>query len=158
MIPVKAFDPSQQDALASFVLGIQNGEFGLGFTAEEQPDLRDTSSFYKGGGFWTAIHENRVVGCIGLQRLNADYGVLRKLFVAKAFRGGAFKLADKLFLKLRTRATEVGLKKILLDTPSVARASHRFYEKNGFVEIRKTDIPKGYSYPDRDSRIFELIL
>lgn len=120
--------------------------------------MMDTSRFYQGGGFWTAVCENKIVGCVGLQKLNPEYGILRKLFVARAFRGKDPKIALTLFNELRARASRLGLEKILLDSPSIAKASHRFYAKQGFVEIPRENIPKGYSYPDRDSMIFELDL
>ena len=47
---------------------------------------------------------------------------------------------------------------IILDTPSVAHASHRFYEKSGFCRIDKSELPVPYSYPDRKSILYMLEL
>ncbi len=155
---IKEFNTNQQIELNDFVLGIQNGEFGLGFKRDEQIDLINTTEFYKNGGFWIAEIENQIVGCIGLQKLNPKIGVLRKMFVKKEFRGKELNIAQKLFEKLKEEAINLEFEKILLDTPSVAEASHRFYQRNGFIEIGKKEIPKGYSFPDRNSKIFELKL
>ena len=155
---IRQFRSIQQRELTDFVLGIQNGEFGLGFKNDEQKDLINTSEFYKNGGFWIAEVENKIVGCIGLQKLNLNTGVLRKMFVQKELRGKELNIAQKLFEKLKKEAINLGFKKILLDTPSVAEASHRFYKRNDFVEIGKDGIPKEYSFPDRNSKIFELKL
>ena len=38
--------------------------------------------------------------------------------------------------------------------PSVARVSHRFYEKAGFYKIAKNQLPISYIYPDRDSILY----
>lgn len=51
-----------------------------------------------------------------------------------------------------------GVKCIILDTPSVARASHRFYEKAGFQRISRESLPIEYSFPDRDSLLYILYL
>lgn len=155
---IKNLEHRQQSELREFVLGIQNGEFGLGFREEEQLDLLDTSGFYKDGGFWIAEIDDKIIGCIGLQKLNSTSGVLRKLFVQKELRGKELNIAQKLFEKLKDEAISLGLEKILLDTPSVAEASHRFYQRNGFREIGRAEIPKDYVFPDRNSKIFELKL
>ncbi len=47
---------------------------------------------------------------------------------------------------------------IFLDTPSVAHASHRFYERAGFRKIDAGQLPVAYSYPDRDSLLYLLDL
>ncbi len=155
---IKNFKSEQQAELSEFVLGIQNGEFGLRFKENEQLDLIDTAEFYKGGGFWIAQLEREIVGCIGLQKLNGNIGVLRKMFVKKELRGTDLKIAQNLFDKLKSESEKIGFKSILLDTPSVAKASHRFYEKNGFFELDRSQIPSEYKFPDRNSKIFELKL
>ena len=131
---INNFISQRQTELNNFVLEIQNGEFGLGFKENEQLDLIDTAEFYRGGGFWIAELECKIVGCIGLQKLNGKIGILRKMFVKKDLRGSDLKVAQKLFDKLKLESKKIGFKNILLDTPSVAKASHRFYKKNGFLE------------------------
>jgi RimJ/RimL family protein N-acetyltransferase len=54
------------------------------------------------------------------------------------------------------KVKEDGYRRILLDTPSVAEASHRFYEKSGFVRISKSDLPFRYEYADRNSLLYLL--
>ena len=155
---ISHFKPEQQQELRDFVLTIQNNEFSLGFKANEQSDLEDTGSFYTGGGFWLAHHEGQLVGCIGLQKLDRTTGVLRKLFVKKEFRGTEHQIAGHLFANLKNKARTLGFERILLDTPAVAKASHRFYEKNGFLEVDRSQLPSAYKFPDRNSKIMALQL
>lgn len=157
-LTITPFKPSQQDALRAFVLQIQNGEFGLGFREEEQMDLVDTAAYFNSGGFWIAELDGEMVGCIGLEMLNRQTGILKKMFVKKELRGTDLKIAQQLYDHFISECQQRKLETILLDSPGVAVASHRFYEKNGFVEIDTDNIPKGYSYPDRNSKIFELKL
>ncbi|MDY8134466.1 GNAT family N-acetyltransferase [Aquimarina sp. 2201CG5-10] len=155
---INEFRIDQQSQLTEFVLKIQNDEFGLGFKKGEQLDLINTSEFYNGGGFWLAQIKNEIVGCIGLQKLNFKSGILRKMFVKKELRGTGLKIAQKLFDHLKQEAISLGFESIFLDTAAVAKASHRFYEKNGFIELHKDEIPDGYQFPDRNSKIFKLLL
>jgi N-acetylglutamate synthase-like GNAT family acetyltransferase len=157
-IEINFFNKRYQDELAEFVLQIQNNEFNLGFTRNEQPDLINTEEFYKNGGFWIARIEGGIIGSIGLEKIDSENGIVRKLFVKKEFRGDGSLIAQKLYNLLISRAKEIGFNKILLDTPSVAKASHRFYEKNGFIKLNQNEIPKYYKYPDRNSLIYQLKL
>ena len=155
---IENFAPDEQDEIKAFVLGIQNGEFNLSFEADEQPDLLNIQKFYGSGGFWVAKVDNSIVGTIGLQKLDEESGALRKMFVRKEYRSSDLKIAQKLFHRLLNTAQKKGFRYILLDTPAIAGAAHRFYEKNGFIRLSKSQVPTHYNYPDRDSRIYKLVL
>ncbi|MBD80129.1 MAG: GNAT family N-acetyltransferase [Crocinitomicaceae bacterium] len=155
---ITEFNRKDQAELAEFVLAIQNGEFKLGFSTEEQPDLINTEQFYKSGGFWIVREDGKIIGSIGLQRLNSECGILRKLFVDKEKRGSELNIAQRLFDRLLSEAQSLKLKYVILDTPSVAKASHKFYLKNAFKEITKADILYEFKYPERNSRLFRLTL
>lgn len=144
-------------AVVDFILEIQNVEFALDIQPHEQPDLLHLIEFYLSGGFWVAKIDEEIVGTIGLQKMNFGIAVLRKMFVKKELRGVEPKIAQILFDKLMQRAELLGLKVIYLDTPSVANASHRFYERNGFVEVTDmSTLPIDYNYPDRRSKIYKI--
>lgn len=158
MIEIREFDIAEQNRIREFVLNIQNNEFNLGFDEQEQTDLIDTKTFYENGCFWTAKFKNEIVGTIGLQRLDKKNAVLRKLFVEKEFRGKDYTIALLLFEKLIEFVKKEQIKTIWLDTPSVASASHRFYEKNGFIQTDKINLPIGYIFPDKNSKIYKLTI
>jgi len=158
MIEIKEFDKIDQTKVREFILDIQNIEFNLGFGEYEQPDLIDTKKFYEGGGFWIAKIEGNIVGTIGLQILHSQNSVLRKMFVKKEFRGREFNIAQSLFYTLFEFAKKKGINAIWLDTPAVATASHKFYERNGFVQTDKQNLPEGYVYPDKNSKIYKLTI
>lgn len=156
---IEPLQPADSPRVADFVLGIQNGEFNLGFAPHEQPDLLNLGQFYTGGGFWVAKEADELVGTLGLQRLDAHTAILRKLFVRKEWRGTPARVAQRLFEHLLPVARQLGFRAIYLDTPAVATASHRFYERNGFVEVTdKGALPAAYRYPDRNSRVYRLAL
>lgn len=150
-----------RDAIIDLVLGIQNGEFQLNLTIAEQGDLLDVAAHYRdgGGGFWVATTDRgEVIGSIGLMRKSAGVAVLKKFFLKAAYRGKALGHAQALFAALLVFAREEGIRQIILDTPSVAARSHRFYESVGFRRVGRDELPVAYEYPDRDSLLFLLDL
>lgn len=158
MTDILQFKKEDQSQIRDFVLRIQNDEFKLGFTNSEQPDLLDIEKFYRNGNFWTARINSEIIGTIGLQNLDNSNGVLRKMFVRSDFRGTELKIAQMLFDTLYNFAASINLKMIWLDTPAIAVASHRFYEKNGFIQTDKRNLPDSYVFPDKNSKIYKLAL
>lgn len=158
MTAILQFKKEDQSQVRDFVLSIQNDEFKLGFTNSEQPDLLDIEKFYRNGNFWTARINSEIIGTIGLQNLDNSNGVLRKMFVRSDFRGTELKIAQMLFDTLHDFAASINLKMIWLDTPAIAVASHRFYEKNGFIQTDKRNLPDSYVFPDKNSKIYKLAL
>lgn len=161
-IQIQFFEEKYQKQMEDMVLGIQNGEFNLGLTAERQPDLHNLKAFYndKGNFLWIAVNGNdEVVGSIGLERLNDTQSVLRKMFIKKDFRGKNFNLASKLLDILLKEARNQQFTEILLDTPLVTHAAHRFYEKNGFELISSDLVPENYILPQGiELKIYRLVL
>jgi len=155
---IRTYDGTYDDQIISLILGIQNGEAGIGLSLGEQPDLLDIRQSYQTGGgeFWLALEGERVIGTIGLMRKSQTCAVLKKFFVQKEFRAKGVGLA--LYRELLAFARQAGIRQLILDTPSVAEASHRFYERAGFRRIQKEDLPVPYVYPDRESLLYLLKL
>lgn len=84
------------------------------------------------GEFWGALSDDRVIGTIGLMMQKKHCAVLKKFFEKKEFRSQ--KVGRALYQELFRFARGAGVRQIMLDTPSVAHASHRFYEKAAFTE------------------------
>lgn len=155
---IEAYSGKYDDEIISLILKIQNNEAGIHLSLQEQPDLLDIRRCYQqsGGEFWIALSGGRVIGTIGLMRKGAQCAVLKKFFVRKEFR--AQKIGLALYNELLEYAKRAGVRHIILDTPSVARVSHRFYERAGFRKISAEELPVPYSYPDRDSILYMLSL
>ena len=99
------------DEIISLILDIQNNESKINLSLEEQPDL-------------LTIH-----GTLGLMKKDNHCAIMKKFFVKKEYRSQKVGLA--LYKKLLEFAEAANVQYIILDTPSVAHASHRFYEKAG---------------------------
>lgn len=158
---ITIYDNRYKEEVINLILHVQNVEYGVGISAEEQPDILDIQSNYinDGGNFWVALNDNgEVVGSIGLQKKTNEVAVLKKFFVYKDYRGKEFGIGKGLYQALLDFANKQGFLKVILDTPSKATRSHSFYKKVGFKKIDKEDLPIQYDYPDRNSLIFQLDL
>lgn len=156
---VQLYDDRYTQEVIDLILHVQNVEYGVGISIEDQPDILDINKSYinDGGGFWIALNESgKVIGSIGLQKKSDEIAVLKKFFVHNKYRGKENGVGVSLYNFLLSFAKEKGFSKIVLDTPSVATRSHSFYRKVGFREITKEDLPIQYDYPDRNSLLFLL--
>lgn len=155
---IETYSGKFDDEIISLILSIQNDEAKIGLSLGEQPDLMDIHRCYQqpGGEFRIALSDGRVIGTIGLMLKENHCAVLKKFFVKKAFRSQ--KVGLSLYNELLKYAISKGIHHIILDTPAVAHASHKFYEKAGFFKISTAELPVAYSYPDRDSILYLLNL
>jgi len=139
------------------ILEIQQREFGFPITWEDQPDLHDIAGWYRAGAgdFWVAKDEaGRVIGMIGLRDIGGGTGALRKMFVAKEWRGPERRVALSLVETLLAHARKAGLRTILLGTTEAFRAAHRFYEKSGFRRVEAATLPANFPRMSGDTRFY----
>lgn len=160
MVHVRAYEPEDAQAVAAVILPVQQAEFGIPITLDDQPDLRDIEGFYQrgSGNFWVAQVDGQTVGTIALLDIGNKEAALRKMFVAAPYRGREFGVAKHLLNELLAWATRHGLQSIYLGTTSKFLAAHRFYEKNGFVELSKSSLPESFPVMEVDSKFYQLIL
>ncbi|MDM9626656.1 GNAT family N-acetyltransferase [Rhizobium sp. S152] len=159
-IRIRPFAPSDKDGVISTILPIQSEEFGIAITAADQPDLSAIPEFYQSGKgqFWVATSDDIVVGTIGLKDIGNDQAALRKMFVAADFRGRERGVATALLAALVRHAETQGLSDIYLGTTDKFLAAHRFYEKNGFIEVEKSTLPESFPVMAVDSKFYRLSL
>ncbi|WP_373446971.1 GNAT family N-acetyltransferase [Saccharibacillus sp. O23] len=144
------------EAVSAMILHIQQNEYGIPITLEQQPDLMDIETFYRqgSGNFWTAIAEGEVVGTIALLDIGQGRSALRKMFVKKEFRGGGLSVSRRLLDTAFAWAKERGVSEIWLGTTPAFKAAHRFYEKNGFAEVSKAELPSGFPVMEVDKKFY----
>ncbi|MGI5889105.1 MAG: GNAT family N-acetyltransferase [Oscillospiraceae bacterium] len=155
---IVSYKEEYKQQIIDLILHIQNDEAEINLPIEEQPDLLDIPFYYEknGGRFWAAVNGDEVIGTFAFMNYGNGNAVLKKFFVRADWRGRRVGLA--LYQTVIGYLKDHGYKQALLDTPSVATASHRFYEKAGFRRIDKSEMPFEYSYPDRDSYLYLLNL
>ncbi|QLC64999.1 GNAT family N-acetyltransferase [Flavobacterium sp. LPB0248] len=132
-----------ENQIVDLILNIQQKEFNVPITLEDQPDLQDIANFYykPGGIFLGAFIDEKLVGTIALVKFNAKAGAIRKMFVKKEFRGKEFNIAQQLLEQLVKYSEENGIKDLYLGTVTILQAALRFYERNNFVTIPKETLP-----------------
>ncbi|MBI6751243.1 GNAT family N-acetyltransferase [Pseudomonas syringae] len=159
-IQVRRFIPSDEQGVSALILPIQREEFDIAITAEDQPDLKAIPAFYQTGtgDFWVAVQGDQVVGSIALKDIGSGQAALRKMFVAAPFRGREFSVAARLLNRLVEESTAKGVSEVLLGTTDKFHAAHRFYEKHGFREITKEDLPASFPLIAVDSKFYALSL
>ncbi len=152
-------DKYKQDVI-NLIVNIQQNEFSIPIKSSDQPDLNNIPNFYQTdrGNFWVALHNDAVVGTISLLDIDNNQAVLRKMFVDKNFRGTHFNTAHLLLKTLLDWAYENNFKEIYLGTTSKFLAAHRFYEKNGFILIDKSDLPKKFPVMEVDVKFYKYLL
>lgn len=134
-----------KDAVRDFVLGIQQGEFGVAITYDDQPDLKNIPGIYQknGGNFWLALDGEHLIGTTALIDAGNGNGILRKMFVTKEYRGASYGIGQQLFDTLLAWAEAHSICDIYLGTIVERFTSGvRFYEKNGFVAIEDSELPE----------------
>lgn len=156
-IKIKEYVKDYQSQVIDLIFGIQQGEYQIPITKQDQPDLFSIEHFYqKGtGNFWIALHDDQVVGTIALLDIEDQQVALRKMFVAKNYRGKETKTALRLLNQAKQWAKENSVHDIFLGTTVQFLAAHRFYAKNGFQEIHQDGLPKNFPVLQVDKKFYQ---
>jgi len=157
---IEPYSDSCKDEVANLIINIQKEEFGIPITLGMQPDLMEIPSFYqiKNGNFWVAKDYNKVIGTIALLDIGNKRGALRKMFVAREYRGKQFGVGQALLNHLIDWARNKEIAEIFLGTTEKFIGAQRFYEKNGFIEIQKQYLPKEFPVMNVDIKFYKFKL
>lgn len=156
-VRIEVYSSVHKQAVVDLILPIQREEFGVAITANQQPDLTTIETFYQqqAGNFWVALSGNKVIGTIGLIDIGNRQVALRKMFVAKAYRGKPFQTGQLLLDRAIEWMKHQGTREVFLGTLDVFEAAQKFYHKNGFIEIRKSGLPPSFPVMTLDNIFFK---
>ncbi len=156
MIEIFEYEDKYRDDIMRMILKIQREEYGIPITEKDQPDLADIKRFYMrdSGSFWVALDNGEVAGTIGLKNIGNGNAMLRKMFVAKEYRGKEKGVSAGLLARLLDRARQKGFRSIYLGTTPQFTAAHRFYKKNGFKEISMEELPESFPVMKVDRKFY----
>ena len=157
MIEIVPFSQQHLAGVVGVILPIQQQEFGIPISLDAQPDLLDIPGFYQkgNGNFWVARHGDEIVGTIALLDIGRNQCALRKMFVNAAFRGSKHAVARRLLCVLLEWCRHRHMDEIFLGTTEKFLAAHRFYEKNGFVELRRDQLPDAFPIMSVDTKFYK---
>lgn len=144
--------------VVELILPIQQGEFNIPVTLEDQPDLLDIETYYHGtgGGFWAAVENGELLGTIGLIATGHNAGAIRKMFVKKEFRGKEYGIGQQLLDIVIEYAKAAHITDLYLGTVEILKAAHRFYERNGFRRISRSGLPSYFPLMPKDNVFYHL--
>jgi GNAT superfamily N-acetyltransferase len=156
MTLIRQYTPADAVAVIDAILPIQQSEFGIPITLEAQPDLLNIPGFYQhgSGGFWVAETGGAIVGTIALLDIGNRQAALRKMFVSQSYRGAGHGVAGHLLDTLLEWSRLHGIDEVYLGTTEAFVAAHRFYEKNGFTELNRGELPPAFPVMAVDTRFY----
>ncbi|WP_426474295.1 GNAT family N-acetyltransferase [Chryseobacterium balustinum] len=153
MLEINLVNNTYSKEIIDLVLNIQQKEFNVPITIEDQPDLMQIDDFYfaNGGSFWGAFINGELVGTIALIKFDEKKAAIRKMFVKKEFRGKEHGIAQKLLETLIAYCQKNGIDEVYLGTVSILQAALRFYERNHFEIIEKKSLPSKFPLMSADN-------
>jgi N-acetylglutamate synthase-like GNAT family acetyltransferase len=156
-VNIEPYTDIYKNAVADLILHIQTEEFKIPITIQQQPDLNEIPNFYQvhNGNFWVARIDDKVIGTIALLDIGNHTTALRKMFVDKDYRGKEFAVAQNLLNSLLAWARHKGITGIFLGTTEKFTRAQRFYERNGFVEISKQELPGKFPVMEVDVKFYQ---
>jgi N-acetylglutamate synthase-like GNAT family acetyltransferase len=154
---VAVYADEHQSSVVELILHIQRNEFGVPITLEQQPDLTSIPGFYQkgNGNFWVALHNGTVIGTIALIDIGQAQLALRKMFVHEAFRGKPHQVGQLLLDTALRWMKEKRCTHVFLGTIDRFEAARKFYRKNGFEEITKSNLPPNFPPMALDTLFFK---
>lgn len=157
-IEIQQIGNSYSMQVIDLILNIQQKEFNIPITIEDQPDLMQIEDFYTkaGGNFWGAFADGELVGSIALVKFDERAGAIRKMFVKKEFRGKELNIAQHLLEVLIRFCQENEINDIYLGTVDVLKAAMRFYERNHFSQVEKEKLPARFPLMSADNVFYHL--
>ncbi len=160
MLTIQPYSAEYQEQAIDLILNIQQLEFGIAIAIEEQPDLLKIPEFYQTGkgNFWIAVDGGKTIGTIALIDTGNNQAAIRKMFVRQDYRGKEFAVGQRLLDTLLSWAKRQSIRELYLGTTELFKAAHRFYEKNGFANIPKSDLPPSFPLMAVDTRFYKYTL
>ncbi|CAN5466190.1 GNAT family N-acetyltransferase [soil metagenome] len=157
---IEVYNKKYQQQVIDLILNIQQNEFNVPVTINDQPDLFDVENFYcsSDGNFWIAIENEKVVGTIALIDIDNHQSCLRKMFVHKDNRGKEKGTGQLLLDTLIAWCREKDIKEIYLGTIERLEVAIRFYKRNNFVEVDKQSLPENFPVMKVDTHFFKLVI
>lgn len=135
---VERYSDEYKEQVVELINHIMENEFGT-HSKSGRPDIRNIPEVYQkveSGDFWIALDENnQVVGTIALSDYGEGVGFLQRFAVKKEFRKKG--VGTKLFSHLIDFAKLHQYKEIFLSTSDRRKDAIKFYEKNGWEEVKE---------------------
>ena len=111
-------------------------------------DFKNIEAIYlkNNGEFLVGILDNKLVAMGALKKISKDIAEIKRMRVHPKFQRRGF--GQLILNRLEKKARKLGYKTLHFDTTIKQTAGQKFYQKNGYVEVKR-----GYSEQSEQSRI-----
>lgn len=159
VVQIERFSQSWESDVWSLISQVW-AEFGIYDDPRAESDLGDLTHAYQEGasGFWIAISDSRVVGTASLKDLGDGLIAMKRFYVLKEFRGTTIGTAQRLLDHLAQHVRLSGATTLCLGTIELTVAAQRFYEKNGFQRVPRSELPTERFAAEIDTLFYKLPL
>jgi len=140
MITIRRYQPGDSIAVKSLITDIMKGEFGEAQAAYPTEDIENIDVTYGGIGeaFFVAVDGSKIVGTVGIKKEDDRVALLRRLFVATAYRNRQIGL--KLIDGALHFCHEVGYQEVVFKTTSQMKRAVEICKKRGFAQRAKLQL------------------
>lgn len=153
MYTIIPFERQYQESICKMMDQIL-GEFDIPFRNPNGKQIADIVS--SNDLFWVALDGNRVLGTVGLSRINDRNAFLRHFFVAKEARGREQGVSKALLDTALQEAKNRNYESVYLGTMEQFKAAQKFYLKNHFNQISRRDLPPEMPVSPMDKLFYQL--
>lgn len=106
--------------------------------------------------YWIAEKDNLVIGTIGIIRLQNKNAILKSMFVKREYRGKEHGVSSLLLQTAIIWSKKEKIENIFLGTMTQFEAAQKFYEKNGFHRIDRTQLPLDFVHNPIDDIFYKI--
>ena len=134
---VRPYKSGDYQGLLLFLRGAFN-EIGNGFLLDgKDADVRDIEHIYRGdrASFYVIDDQGEIHGCIGLRKFSDEIAELKRLYIAREYRG--LGLGRTLCVRAIKDARDFGYKYLRLDTTRKSQAAAALFKQLEFYEIER---------------------
>lgn len=101
--------------------------------------------------YWLAIDDQTIAGTVGIIMIDPHTAILKSMFVRKEYRGKTKGVSKSLLHKALDWCENEKMLSLYLGTMTQFKAAQKFYEKNGFKPINKSELPSHFIHNPLDT-------
>lgn len=158
---IQPFESKYQSEVIHLIEKIQVGEFNIAIEKGQREELLSIPSSFQArgiGNYWVALLNEKVIGTIAVIDIGHQAFELRDVFLDSSYRGSKTGYAKQLLDTVFAWSKHHQVKTIYLGTTLAFKRAHKFYEKHGFVEIARAEMPSYCQPMDCDEKFYQISL
>lgn len=134
---IRQYQPSDKEEVFQLHVSALKNENAYLYKGIWEKDFEDIEGIYLNnrGEFLVGIKDQKIIAMGGLRKMTQDIVELRRMRVDPSFQRMGF--GQIILDALEKKALELGYKVIRLNTSAKSVSAQKFYEKNGYVEIKR---------------------